>query len=446
MNLRRLHPSQLSLRDLAAVVLPLLLLVLLAFWVAFRFVKPAPPDGFVLATGAEDGAYHAFGKRYREILAGHGVEVVLKGSAGSVANLKELADEDAEVELGLVQSGTGDADDYPGLVSLGSVYYEPLWVFYRGAALGDRLRDLRGRRIAIGPLGSGTRRLATQLLLVNDAWLPRTKIIDLGGKAAAAALRRGQVDVVFLVGPPDVPHIRELLLAPGIRLLSFTRTAAYTKVFPFLSAISLPRGAIDLVRDIPPHDVTLLAPTANLVAKETFHPALVDLMMQSMAEVHGGAGLLHKEGEFPAIRSREFPPSAEAQRFYKGGPPFLQRFLPFWAATLVDRIIVMLVPIIVVLIPVLRFAPSIYTWRIRSRIFRWYGELKLLELELRENFDQERLAEYRDRLDMLEQRANTRPIPLAYTDQVYTLRQHIEMVRGRLEGMLRRDLTAARAS
>ena len=435
MNLPRIRLSHFSLRDLALVGLPLLVLVVAAFWFAYRFVKPAPPDTFVLATGREEGAYHAIGTRYQELLEREGITVVLKSSAGSMENLKNLADEDSEVEVAFVQAGNGDRDDYPGLVALGSVYYEPVWIFYRGARLHDRLRHLSGKRIAIGAVGSGTRRLATQLLLVNQAWGPPTRIVDLSGDVAAEALVRGEIDAVFLVGPADVPTVRRLLLAPDVKLLSFDRTAAYAKVFPFLSAVTLPQGTIELVRNIPPRDVVLLAPTANIVAKETFHPALSDLMMQAMAEIHSGPGVFHKTGEFPAANGHDFPLSKEAQRFFKSGPPFLQRFMPFWAATLVDRIIVMLVPLLAVLIPVLKFAPALYTWRIRSRIYRWYGELKFLELELRGRFDGARIAEYRRRLDKIEEVANTRPIPLAFTNQVYTLRQHIDMVRGILERM-----------
>ena len=435
MNMPRLRLSHLSMRDLALVGVPLLALVVAAFWVAYRFVKPAPPDAFVLATGPEEGAYHAVGLRYQVLLAREGVSVTLRTSAGSVENLTNLALEDSEVEVAFVQSGNGDADDYPGLVSLGSVYYEPVWIFYRGAALRDQLRQLRGKRIAVGAMGSGTRRLATQLLLVNQAWGSPTKTVDLSGDAAAEALLRGEVDAVFLVGPPEVPYVRRLLLAPEAKLLSFDRTAAYTKVFPFLGAVTLAQGSIDLVRDIPPRDVVLLAPTATVVAVETFHPALADLLLQAMAETHGGVGVLHKAGEFPSARSRDFPLSKEAQRFYKSGPPFLQRYLPFWAATLVDRIIVLLVPILAVLFPVLRFAPGLYAWRIRSRIYRWYGELKFLELELREKFDRTKVDEYRQRLDRIEDAANTRPIPLAFTDQVYTLRLHIGLVRGVLDRM-----------
>jgi TRAP-type uncharacterized transport system substrate-binding protein len=432
-RLRRLRLAKISLRDAAAIGVPALALVLLAFWVAYLFVKPAPPDAVVMSTGSEDGAYHAFGKRYQEVLARSGITLELRTSAGSVDNLHRLADEDSDVEIALVQAGTGDQNDYPGLVALGSAYYEPVWIFYRGRLLGDQLRALRGKRIAVGGVGSGTRRLATQLLLVNEAWSPPTKIVPLGGEAAAEALRKGEVDAAFIIGPPELPVIRSLLRDDRIRLLSFDRAPAYTKAFPFFTAVTLPEGAVCLMRNVPPKTVTLLAPTANIVAKEDLHPTLANPMLLALAEVHGGSGVFHKAGEFPAPRDEEFPPSPEAQRFYKSGPPFLQRYLPFWAATLIDRIVVLLVPILAVLIPVVRLTPPLYNWRIRSRIYRWYGELKFLELELLEHYDPARAGDYLSRLDNLEERAHKRALPAAFTAEVYTLRQHIDMVRGLLK-------------
>ena len=421
--------SKVSPRDAVIIGVPALIIVLIAFWIAYQFVKPAPPDAFVMSTGSEEGAYHAFGLRYQEALARNGIKLELRPSAGAVDNLHRLADEDSDVEMALVQAGTGDKDDYPGLITLGSVYFEPVWIFYRGAPLRDQLRALRGKRIAVGAIGSGTRKLATQLLLVNEAWAPPTRIVSLGGDAAAAALKKGTIDAAFIIGPPEIPLVRELLQTPGIRLMSFDRAPAYTKAFPFLAAVKLPEGAVNLMRDIPPRDVMLLAPTANIVAKEDLHPALIDLMMQAMAEVHGGAGVFHKAGDFPSARDEDFPLSNEARRFYKSGPPFLQRYLPFWAATLIDRIIVLIVPILAVLIPVLRFTPTLYFWRIRSRIYSWYGELKFLELELRERYDPARASDYLKRLDNLEERAHRRALPAAFTADVYTLRGHIEMVR-----------------
>ncbi len=428
-GLRKIKISEISRRDLAMIGVPALVIVVAAFWGAYQFVQPAPPNSFVMTTGREDGAYHAIGLRYQEILARQGIKVELKPSAGAVDNLNRLADEKSDVEVGLVQAGTGATNEYPGLVTLGSVYYEPIWIFYRGPKIEDQLRRLRGKRIGIGAVGSGTQKIATQLLLVNDAWAPPTQISDLSGEAGAKALRQGTLDVLFLVGPVESSTIKSLLHDPDIRLLSFDRTAAYTNVFSFLSLVKLPEGGINLLKNIPPNDVTLLAPTANVVVKEDLHPVLVGLLMQSMVEVHGGRGLLHKMGEFPAPRDTEFTASKEAQRFYKSGPPFLQRYLPFWAATLIDRIVVLLVPLLVVLLPVLRIAPTIYHWRIRSRIYSWYGELTFLEMEIKERFDHQDIQRYSEKLDNLDTRAHTRQLPMAFTGEVYTLRQHIQMVR-----------------
>ena len=429
LQLSRLHLPRISIRDAILTGWPLILLVLGAFWFAYQFVKPAPPSHFTFTTGAEDGAYHAFALRYQEILARDGVRLDLKPSAGSISNLERLADSESPVEAGFVQGGSGAPEDYPGLVTLGSVYFEPVWIFYRGPAMEDHLRQLRGRRIAIGPQGSGTRRLATQLLLVNEAWGPPTRLFDHGGEAAAKALRSGQIDVALLIGPAESPAIRSLLNDKHIRLLSFDRANAYAKAFPFLSAVKLPEGGINLVRNIPDREVTLLAPTANVLVKEDLHPALASLLIQAMTEVHGKSGVFQKAGEFPSLREQGFEVSKEAERYYKSGPSFLQRYLPFWAAVLIDRIVVLLVPLIAVLIPAIKLAPVLYTWRIRSRIYRWYGELKMLDVELKQGLDATRMADYLLRLEDLERRVYSRTLPIAFSADVYTLRQHIDMVR-----------------
>lgn len=429
----RLRVSQVSARDLAVVGLPALALIAAAFWLAAQFIKPAPPKRLVLSTGAEEGAYHSFGLRYRDVLAREGITVELRPSSGSVENLNRLRDPGGDVDVAFVQSGSDRGDEESGLVGLGSIYYEPVWVFYRGENIVDRLAQLKGKRLAVGPAGSGTRQLAARLLEINEAGGPPTQLSPLGGLNAALALKRGEVDAAFLVGPAEIPAVRILLFEKNVRLMSFVRAPAYTRLLRSISAISVPQGAIDLVHDVPSRDTQLLAPTAMLVAREETHPALIDLLMQAMSEVHGQPGVLQALAEFPNARSPDFPLSKEAQRYYKSGPPFLQRYMPFWAATLLDRIFVMLLPLIAVLLPVMKVAPMLYTWRIRSKIYRWYGELKYLEHEIHQSFDAGRYDEYRQRLDALETKANTRPIPLAFTDQVYTLRSHIDLVRSVLE-------------
>ncbi len=428
----RIDLRRISRRDLALVGIPALALVAAAFWIAYQFVRPAPPDKLVMTTGDEEGGYHGFALRYQEILARHGITLELRTSSGSIENLKRLNDDDSGADIGFVQSGTGDSSSYADLVALGSVYYEPVWVFYRGRDDSDRLANLRGLRIAIGPPGSGTRRLASQLLEANGALAAPTRLVDLGGAYAAQALMQGKIDAMFTVGPAEMPLVRSLLLAQGVRLRHFSRAPAYTRLFPFLALVKLPEGGIDLARNIPARDTMLLAPTANVVARWDVHPALIDLMLQAMHEVHKRPGLFHQAGDFPKVRDHDFPVSPEAERFYKSGPPFLQRYLPFWAATLFDRIFVLLLPLIAVLIPVLRYAPALYSWRVRSGIVRWYGELKLLELEIKEHHDPAQHLQYLKRLNELEEKAFVRPMPLHLTDQVYNLRQHIDMVRASL--------------
>jgi hypothetical protein len=333
------------------------------------------------------------------------------------------------VDVGLVQSGSRSEGDTAGLVSLGSLYYEPLWVFYRGRNALDRLSQLHGKRVSIGGEGSGIRRLALQLLAANDAARQPTVLLDLGMSDAAEALQRREIDALFIIAGPDSPVVQKLLRAEGVRLMNFRQAMAYTRLFPFLSSVVLPQGAIDLARNIPPHDTVLLSPTATLVARESLHPALTVLLIQAATEVHGQAGLFQRAGEFPAATATDFPLSEDAKRFYQSGPSFLQRYLPFWVAVLVQRMMVMLVPLIAVLIPLMRILPSVYTWRVRRRIYRWYGELKYLEHDLEQNREPQRITEYLKRLDQIEQRVSKLKVPLAYSGQFYMLRQHIGFVR-----------------
>jgi TRAP-type uncharacterized transport system substrate-binding protein len=422
----------LSRRDLLITLGTLLLVAIAVFLFSFRFVEPAPPNSIVISTGAVDGGYHMFAQRYKDILARDGVIVHLRPSAGSQENVSRLNDENSDVEVGFLQSGSAFSTNAPGLVSLGSIYYEPLWVFYRGREAHD-FGDFHGKKIAIGPEESGTRALALQLLAVNAAVMPPTQLLPSGGHEGAELLVEGKIDVLFLVGPPESPQIEQLMGDPGIRLLSLDRADAYMRRFPSLTKLTLPQGVFDFVRNIPAHDVTLISPTANLLAVDGLHPALAYLLMRAASEVHGGSGLLHKAGEFPAPLNSEFPLSSEATRYYKSGPPFLQRYLPYWAAVLVDRLWITLLPVLALLVPLSRIVPAVYRWRARSRIYRWYAKLKEVELEQDDDSPPEKIAELLQRLDEIERAVNRINTPLAYTDNLYAFRQNVNLVRQNLQ-------------
>ena len=424
----------LSLRDLFATAWWIFLIVGIGFVVAYQFVAPAPPKKITITTGGESGAYYQFANRYAAILARNGITLEVKTSAGSLENLARLKNDEAQI--GFVQGGVveptelevEDAENDTGLLSLGSVFYEPVWVFYRGDKPLTRLTELQGKRIAIGQEGSGVRLLAQQMLSANEIQ-PGDHLIPLSGLLAAEELQQGRIDAAFIIAAEKAPVVQVLLRSPGVKVMSFAQAGAYQRRFPFLTKLTFPHGVADLVRDFPPEDIKLLAPTANLIVRDDLHPALQTLMLKVASEVHGKSGFFQDVGEFPAYKDQMLPLSPEASRYFKSGPPFLQRYLPFWLAVLVDRLIVLLVPIIALLIPLLKIAPAIYTWRVRSKVFRCYGELKFLEDDLKNHYNPAKLNDYRSRLDALDEEAAQLHVPLGFTDLVYTLREHVNLVR-----------------
>jgi len=430
----RFRLRDLNLHDLLAVGIPAAALIAGGFWLAAQFIRPAPPDFLIMSTGAPGGAYQAFAAQYKPHLAAQGIELRERPSAGAVENLKRLLDTNAEVDVGFLQGGIGAGIEAEGLVSLGSFYHEPLWVFYRGGETVDQLVQLRGKRLAVGGEGSGTRRLALDLLEASGVPVtdPRTKFVPIGGLDAVGALAQGKVDAVFLVGPAQSGAVWTALYTPGVRLMSFVHADAYVRRFPVLARLVLPRGGIDLQRDIPAADVELVAPMATIAAREGTHPALIDLLLQAAVQVHGGAGLFQRPGEFPNARQVDFPLSKEADRFYKSGTRLFQRYLPFWLATLIERTLVLLIPLVAIVLPIMRFAPALYGWRARSRVYKWYGQLKFLERELDEDPAARSRAEWLAELERIEDHVHRVATPLAFANLLYTLREHIALVEAKV--------------
>ncbi len=419
-------------RELFLVLLPVLVLIAAAFALAYQFVEPAPPRTIAMSTGSEQGAYHRFGKQYAAALAKAGVTLDLKPSAGTLENLARLTNPGGGVQAALVQGGLANAEQHPELASLGRMFLEPLWLFHRADLVIDRLVNLNGKRIAVGPEGSGTRPLATTILKSSGVTSDSAMFIGAPAEDAVNLLLAGDADAVFLTMAIESPLVQKLLHAPDVTLFSFAQAEALTRIYPYLVRIVLPAGVVDLASNIPVQDVSLVASAATLVVRKDLHPALVGLLVNAAKTIHAGPGLFQKSGEYPQAVDTELPMNADAVRFYRNGPPFLERYLPFWLATFLDRMRIMLIPIATLLLPLVRIVPMAYQWRIKRRMLHWYGQLKKLERQIKADHASGNTAAYKDEITRIDDAVSVIPIPLAYTDQFYTLRAAVDLVRQRI--------------
>jgi TRAP-type uncharacterized transport system substrate-binding protein len=442
---RAIRNTLLSTRDLIAAAGPFILLALLLLAGAYVLLDPGPPRRVVLATGPEQSDYAEFGKRYAAELKRYHIEVVQRPTQGSSENRRLLRDASQQVDLAFVRGGSSDAvraadEEKSGtsLVSLGSLYLEPVWLFYREDAARrvnrdatlTGLADLQGWRVNVGARGSGVNGLLGKLLQANGIDRATLKASRLEQTQAVMALLSGEVDAIVLAAAPESLMVQMLLLTPGVKLFEFAQAEAYARHLPFLSPVVLPRGVVDLAHDQPGRDLALVATTTTLAAREGTHPALLQLFVQAAHNIHGGTGWIMRAGQFPSAQQTELPLAKEAERYYRNGPPLLQRYLPFWLANLIDRMWVVLVSIIAVLIPLGRVVPPLYQFRIRSRIFRWYRQLREIEDALRAHKIPP--AELLQDLNRLDAKAQHVSVPLSYADELYSLRSHIQLVRERL--------------
>jgi TRAP transporter TAXI family solute receptor len=404
-----------------------LVLALIILLVAYQFVEPAPPYHLSIASAGEDGAYHKFALLYKERLAREGIELNVVPTSGSVENLALLRE--GKVDGGFIQGGVGSSDDFPDLQGLASLYLEPLWIFTRETETVEKISDFAGKRLAVGPIGSGTRTVVLQLLADNGLDETQVTLVPVGALEAKTALADGDIDVIFTVTMAETPVISELVSVPGFRLMNLKRAEAYSRLHRYLTHVTLPEGVVDMVRNVPASEIHMVAPSATFVIRETLHPALIDQLMQVFHSVHTEGSLLTGYGVFPKPENIDFPLSPEANRYFENGPPFLQKYLPFWAATLVDRLKVMLLPLLALIVPLIKVLPPVYTWRVRSRIYRWYEELHELESTVK---DEESRQVGLQKLERMEDEVRKVEVPLSYDQELYSLRLHIDMLRRQL--------------
>jgi TRAP-type uncharacterized transport system substrate-binding protein len=427
------------------VWLPAIVVVAIGFLIASFFVKPAPPKRIVIATGSKTGAYYAFAQQYAKHFAEAGIELVVRETAGSIENYKLLLDESSDVSIAIVQGGTAPVfapgQRHETIEAVASLYLEPVWVFHRGAKPFTRIEQLRGRIIAVGGEGSGVRAMALKLLeesgvLAGAAPDPvthtATRFEPLSGEAAAEALKKGEIDAAVFVISPGSAVVRDLMDEPDDHLMSFELAPAYARRMPFVSSVTLPEGVVDMRANLPPHTTTLIAPAANLVVRGDVHPAVVPLLIEAARDAHERGGLVTEQGAFPSLRYVEFPVNKAADYYFENGRSFLFRVLPFWAATLVDRMKILMLPLLTLLLPMFRIAPPLYRWRVRRRIYRWYRVLKKIDDDLNSADAASVLDDEIARMRQLDTEVNSTIVPLSYMEEFYNLRMHIELTRYRL--------------
>lgn len=459
--LRQFSPRRIEYLKIWA---PIITVVMLGFLVASIFVKPAPPASIVIASGNHSGAYHAFATRYAATFAEAGIDLVVRETAGTIENYHLIADPSSQVSAAIVQGGVaGSLPAIRGLESVASLYFEPIWIFHRGEKTFTRIDQLRGMSVAIGPPGSGTRPVAEALLRESgmiDSVRPGsqqrdispaegdamaegaaggTRLLPIGGPEAADALLAGRVDAAVFVISPTNAIVKRLVASPGIHLMNLDLAEAYARRLPYLSAIRLPRAALDISADLPRQDVTLLAPAANLIVRSDIHASVVPLFVKAAKAVHAEGGLVSDPGTFPTARYSEFPQNPAAKHYFENGSSFLYRLLPFWAASLTDRMKIFALPLLTLLLPMLRIAPPLYRWRIRRRIYLWYRVLRKIDEDLHRAEDGDRSgvdADIANLVQLSREVRTTTIVPLSYMQEFYQLRLHIEMTRYRLHEIL----------
>ena len=436
---KAIRNTLLSLRDLLASAGPFILLAIVLLTLAYWWLDPNPPKRVTLATGPAQSAYAEFGTRYAKALATNGIQVVLLPSEGSSANLQLIRE--GKADLGFVQGGSGardvSGDNAP--VSLGSLFVEPVWLFYRTESaskvtpttgiLGS-LTQLKGLRVNVGTAGDGVPNLMNALFDVNRIESSGMTLSQLDQTSATVAFLNSELDALVFASAPESLMVQMLLQTPGIKLMDFAQNEAYSRRLPFLAAVSLPRGVVDLASDLPATDVRLVAPTTTLLAGSKVHPAVLQLFSQASLSFHGGAGWFSRAHEFPNAANTEFPLAKEAERTIQNGVPLLQRYLPFSLANLMERMWLALGIIIAVLLPLSRIIPPLYEFRIRSRVFRWYGQLR--EIEGRLDSEPGSATALVAELDQMDERVGKITVPLSYTDELYALRNHIQLVRRKM--------------
>jgi TRAP-type uncharacterized transport system substrate-binding protein len=398
--------------------------------IALEYLVPSPALRITIATGRKGTTFDYFGEKYRVRFARAGIELNVRETAGALENLRLLRDSNANVQAAFLTGGISNSTQAPDLQSMGLIFNVPFWVFYSGGQPLESLTQLKGRRIAVGPEGSGARYVAERVLSRANIDAKTAILMPLAGDSAVEALNKGAADAALLVGGSDAPSVESLLNNPNVRLMNFSSADAFTRVFPDLVQLVLPKGVVRLDPLIPPDDITLVGTTAKVLIRDDLHPAIVQLLAQPLKEEHSGPGLFQRSGEFPSINDPEYAVSPVAIEFYKNGPSLLLRYLPLSMTTYVQRLIAFLVATLAIFFPIFGFAPRLYGWLIRQRFRQLYRRLRVIDSSLRAGLTPSEAETLQAELADIERATMT--VPMRHSDLYFMLRYHLDQARSRL--------------
>jgi len=413
-----------------------LLCIVSISWLALDYFIPAPPSKISIATAFKGGAYELFGYRYRETLAESHVDLDVRLTKGSVENLRLLQDQKSDTQVAFVQGGVSDGKQEPGVLSLGRVNYQLFWVFYRAANTFEHLGQLKGKRVAVGPVGSATQVIAAKVLGASGVTSDNSTLSPLAGAPAIKALNEGNVDVIFLAFAPDAPVIQLLLHNPDFKLMSFQRADTLARIFPYLVKLVMPPGVIDFEHNIPATEVTLIGTTNAILVRKDLHPEIIHLLAQTLLRTHSEAGLFQRIGEFPSQIDPEYPMAESAVDFYKNGPSLLNRYMPFWAANYIRRIIAIFVAAIAIILPLFNYAPKLYMWLVRENMSKLYRRLRIIEKGLQTELTAPQVASFQNDLEDVDKAASRLPVPMRHSALLFGIKIHINLIRTRLAARL----------
>jgi TRAP-type uncharacterized transport system substrate-binding protein len=401
-------------------------------WLVLAILIPAPPSKIAIAGSFRGGHYESLVLRYKAILAKSHVDVNVRTTAGAIENLKLLNDRNSGIQIGFMQGGVANGEQAPDLLSLGRIDYQVFWLFYPAGETLNDLVELKGKRIAVGPEGSGTRIVTQKILEVSGVTSENSTLMSLTPRRAVDALNDGSADAIFLNFSPDSAMLNTLLNSPKFRPMSFTDADALTRIFPFLVRLVLPRGVIDYQNKVPATDVILIATTNVVLVRKEIHPAIIDLLAQTIMEVHGPPGIFQRVDEFPTQSDPEYPMSDEARDFYRNGPSLLNRYLPFWVTNYVKRGIALLVALIAIIIPMFSYGPDLYRWLVQYRMRPLYRRLRVIETTLQTATSAPEIAALEGEVESLDRAIHGLGVPVKHSDLYFTLKSHLNLVRTRI--------------